>query len=331
MGGALTDHVKSSAFREQRSEDPGAPCSEWLGAEPVMTVRLPWLAALASMFMMSAVDPAWPQVVHARGQNVVPVYEGWERNRDGTFTLVFGYFNRNLEERPIIPVGADNKFEPGDPDRGQPTHFYPRRQQFMFTVPVPADWGARELVWTLTSHGRTEQAVGSLLPVWEITEQAYEQNRSSPLLRHIDDPVNQRPVVVLRGSPQASATPSATLALTVSVTDDGLPVARPRPRPRSSSSVARQPESPMDQAVVSIDPAWRLGVIWVHHRGPGPVTFTPQRQAITDGRAGDATAQVGFTTPGTYVLRAYADDGILTSYVDATVTVTLATQRLPPR
>lgn len=296
-----------------------------------MTVRLLWLAALASIFMMSAVDPARSQIVHARGQNVVPVYEGWERNPDGTVTMVFGYFNRNLEERPIIAIGADNKFEPGDPDRGQPTHFYPRRQQFMFRVPVPADWGTRELVWTLTSHGRTERAVGSLLPVWEITEQAYEQNRSSTLLRRIDDPVNKPPVVVLRGSPQASVTPPATLALTVSVTDDGLPVARPSPRPRSSSSVTRQPDSPMTQAVVSIDPAWRLGVIWVHHRGPGPVTFTPQRQAIADGKAGDATARVGFSTPGTYVLRAYADDGILTSYVDVTVTVTPATQGQLPR
>ena len=27
------------------------------------------------------------------GQNVVPVFEGWERSPDGSFNFVFGYFN----------------------------------------------------------------------------------------------------------------------------------------------------------------------------------------------------------------------------------------------
>ena len=92
------------------------------------------------------------------------MYEGWLRNSDGTFTFVFGYFNRNWKEDPVDSApGPDNKLEPGDTDRGQPTYFLPRRQSFVFRVEVPADWGQKELIWSLTVHGRTEKAFASLL------------------------------------------------------------------------------------------------------------------------------------------------------------------------
>ena len=42
------------------------------------------------------------------GQTVTPAYEGWYPNEDGTFTLSFGYFNRNKEEILEIPVGPNN-------------------------------------------------------------------------------------------------------------------------------------------------------------------------------------------------------------------------------
>src|SRR5580692_10792185 len=72
----------------------------------------------------------------ARGQNVVPVYEGFWRNADGTFDLLFGYYNRNWEEVIDVPVGPGNTLDPGGPDQGQPTHFFPRRNQFVFKVRV---------------------------------------------------------------------------------------------------------------------------------------------------------------------------------------------------
>src|SRR5215471_2135433 len=71
-----------------------------------------------------------PQTQFSSGQDVVPVYEGWLRNQDGTFTFVFGYFNRNWKEELAIPAGADNKLEPGPADRGQPTYFLPRRKSW---------------------------------------------------------------------------------------------------------------------------------------------------------------------------------------------------------
>src|SRR5580704_1505996 len=98
-------------------------------------------ALLAGSLILLAVS-AMAQTRFASGQDVVPVYEGWERNPDGSFSMVFGYMNRNYEEQMDIPVGPNNKIEPGPPDQGQPEHFYRRRQQFVFKVKVPKDWGA---------------------------------------------------------------------------------------------------------------------------------------------------------------------------------------------
>jgi hypothetical protein len=42
---------------------------------------------------------------------------------------------------------------------------------------------------------------------------------------------------------------------------------------------------------------------------------------------GKASTSVRFSAPGTYVLRAYADDGILVAAKDVTVTVTTGSAR----
>jgi hypothetical protein len=217
-------------------------------------------------------------------------------------------------------------FEPGDADRGQPTHFYPRRQQFVFKVPLPEDWDEKELVWTLVSNGRTDKAYGSLLPVYEIGEVVYEQNRGRILLHSPSEPVNQPPSIALLSSPRATLTLPEMLNLTVSITDDGLPALPPRRRRRAaqlpSTGRGRPSSSPADQAVVRLEPEWRLGVTWVHYRGPGTVTFDPMRRPVADGETSPVAASASFSEPGPYVLRAYADDGVLTSSVDVTVNVT---------
>jgi hypothetical protein len=64
---------------------------------------------------------------HDSGQSVTGALEGWFPNRDGSFSILLGYYNRNLKEELDIPIGPDNRIEPGGPDRGQPTHFMPRR------------------------------------------------------------------------------------------------------------------------------------------------------------------------------------------------------------
>ena len=123
-----------------------------------------WIAGLVPAWAQGQLPTAVPQTQISNGQDVVPVYEGWLRNADGTFTFVFGYFNRNWKEELTIPAGPDNKLEPGAPDRGQPTYFLPRMQPWLFRVQVPKDWGQQELVWTITAHGRTEKAYAQLVP-----------------------------------------------------------------------------------------------------------------------------------------------------------------------
>src|SRR5262245_27694182 len=95
------------------------------------------------------------------GQGVTPAYEGWFKNPDGSFTLLLGYYNRNLKQTLDIPVGPNNRIEPGGADQGQPTHFLPRRQWGVFAVRVPADFGEKKLTWTIVANGKTASvAVG---------------------------------------------------------------------------------------------------------------------------------------------------------------------------
>ena len=247
------------------------------------------------------------------GQNVQPVFEGWERNADGSFNMMFGYLNRNYEEQPVIPVGENNSLEPGEVDQGQPTHFYPRRQQFVFTVRVPADWGDKDLVWTVTHNGRTDRAFASLWPVWEINGDVLRLNRGTGSAQGYDD--NQRPSIRVDGDTAQSVTLPDALELTVLVGDDGVPP----PDPALARRGARR--GPKSQAIV--DPrkaaATGLAVTWVHWRGPGRVAFDPQVPEIDEG--GRVVTTVRFSEPGTYVLQAVADDTVFVTPVNVTVTV----------
>jgi hypothetical protein len=303
-----------------------------------------WALGFAMLSNLSA------QTQNATGQDVVPVYEGWERNPDGSFNMVFGYMNRNYEEQMDIPVGPGNNIYPGDPDQGQPTHFYRRRQQFIFKVRIPKDWGQKDLVWTLISQGKTEKAFGTLMPIWELGNLVYQENRGGPGILTWPEEPNQAPSVEMVGSSQATVTLPETLTLTVQVADDGHPLPRPRRAGApnvvrdsdgavitrgdsgASEKVAPVVENPLTQMVVKLDPGVRLGVTWVLYRGPAPVTFDPMRVPVVKvppaGTAakvepleGKATTKVTFSEPGSYRLRAYADDGVLATPIDVNVTV----------
>jgi hypothetical protein len=268
-----------------------------------------FIVTIAAVLCASAPSPA--QIHYVSGQDVVPVFEGWERNADGSFDFVFGYMNRNYEEELDIPVGPNNQLEPGGLDQGQPAHFYTRRQQYVFRVRVPKDWGKKDLVWTLTSRGKTEKAYATLMPTWEIDVGTYQQNRGGP--GELGEP-DEAPSIRLEGSPQRSVAAGASLTFDAFVIDDG----KPTNRPSQSGSNARV-EGPLTQAVVRLDRGVRLGVIWVVYRGDASgVTFEPRKVAVADGKA---STKVTFSKPGTYMLRAYADDGILVSSTDVTVTV----------
>src|SRR5262245_52668380 len=109
----------------QRSE---SFITKWIGSNARRIVGLFGLG----LSIVAGVTAVSAQEQHVRGQNIQPVYEGWDRNPDGSFNLHFGYLNRNWEEAPTIAVGPGNSFSPGPEDRGQPTHFYRRRQMMVF-------------------------------------------------------------------------------------------------------------------------------------------------------------------------------------------------------
>jgi hypothetical protein len=239
---------------------------------------------------------------------VVPSFDGWLRNADGTFTFVFGYFNRNWQEELSIPPGPDNKLEPGEVDRGQPTYFLPRRQPWVFRVTVPKDWGQKELVWSITAHGRTEKAYAQLLPEEEMLERLIMTRGN---LNPGEDDPNKPPRITI--APVAPANAASPVTLTAMVTDDGLPMPRPPRAPKPGAIPQAQTNNAAER------PTAGLTVRWSQYGGPAKVTFdSAEAIPVKDGRAVTAAH---FTAPGTYVLRAAASDGALTVTSDVTVTV----------
>jgi hypothetical protein len=230
-------------------------------------------------------------------------------------------------------VGADNRIEPGQPDQGQPTHFYPRRTRFAFRVHVPADFGKKEVVWTLTSKGKTERAYGTLLPEYYIDKLVISANTGGAGGAGGGDPalhVNEPPTLKVDGTAARTATVGKPVTLVASAQDDGIPKAR-----------AMAPSRPGVTQYPAPNSATGLRVSWFVYRGAGRVTFDPpQITEWEDSRDGanspiapgwktppppkDNTWIVGatFHEPGTYVLRCQAQDGALPVSRDIVVTVT---------
>ncbi len=271
--------------------------------------------AVATLLLLGAWalhHPAAAQT-YQRGQNVAPAFEGWERNDDGSFSFLFGYMNRNWLEEVDVPVGEHNAFSPGPADRGQPTHFLPRRNRFVFKVRVPADWGDRELVWTLTSNGVTERAYATLRPDYVVDNVvimsetgALGAGSSNAQMR-----ANEPPTITLEGSQARQATVGVPLGITVLVEDDGLLRTRRRPPPPPPETAAdsaradsiwnapptfsRRQLTPPSR--ITVQKANGLFMSWFLYRGEeagaaaaaseSPVTFDPpQIKVWEDTRAG---------------------------------------------
>ena len=190
-----------------------------LGAAAIGLLVLVWHGRIAAQ-----------SLTYNSGQTVSPGYEGWEENPDGSFNFLFGYMNRNWQEELDVPIGPENILEPGGPDLGQPTHFLPRRNRFVFKVHVPKGWGDKEMIWTLTTRGKTEKAYATLRldskvdDVVKASETgALGAGTSSPEVR-----ANKSPVVTLDGERQRNVKVGQPLSLVARVTDDGVPKRRGR-------------------------------------------------------------------------------------------------------
>jgi hypothetical protein len=297
--------------------------------------------------------------------------------------------NRNWEEEIDVPAGPDNNIEPGGPDQGQPTHFLPRRNRFIFKVHVPKDWGEKEMVWTLTTKGKTEKAYATLRTDSKVDDiviasetGALGAGTSSPEVRS-----NKPPEIKIDGARTRTAKVGQPLQLVAWVTDDGIPKRRVRGGNAGSGAGAGaaagagagagagatpaagagarggSAAAPPGSAGVGIEqlaalfgtrnPAYippsrvtvgkvtGLHLSWFVYRGTGKTSFDPPQVKVwEDTRTGANSpwaplwtppelpadgkwvAQATFAEPGTYVLRARADDGALLDDEEVTVTVT---------
>jgi hypothetical protein len=311
-------------------------------------------AAFASVLSFSV---GAQQLSYTKGQNISPAYEGWEQASDGSKYFLFGYMNRNWEEEIDVPVGAENGFSVGGADQGQPTHFLPRRNRFVFRVKVPSGFSEKdELIWTLTTHGKTEKAYATLRPDYIVDDVvkasetgALGAGTSSPEVRG-----NHPPSVHIQEVKARTVKIGEPLTVVSDVKDDGIPKRRqPSPallaaaaqRLAADPVLAAQVRNPAMSPPSRITVGKNLGlhVSWFVYRGPvgGKATFDPpQVKAWEDTRAGANSpwapvwaapkipddgllpVQVTFSEPGTYVLRCRADDGALVADDEVTIIVT---------
>lgn len=219
------------------------------------------------------------------GDIVAPFFDGWYKNPDGTYTLSFGFFNRNTEELIEIPIGPDNFIEPAEYDGLQPTSFPPvdyggfsgRRERGAFAVRVPADFAGQEVVWTLRVNGRELSVPG------KVTSSAYE----------------------LGYTPMAAG----SLPPWLSFSTDGERVSG---REGVTIERATSVDQPLELRIGAGDRGEReeevpVTVTWIKHQGPGTVEFEPGEITIGPPE-GDAVATARFSEPGRYVLRARVDN-----------------------
>lgn len=288
------------------------------------------------------------------GEWLSPAFEGWWPNEDGSYKLFFGYMNSNWQQQFDIPVGERNYFrivEPGalddveldafvesEADMGQPTHFYPRRNPFLFTIDVPADFGEKEVVWTLESSNNKARAYGSLYPDYRIDPQVISTEVGGAF-GSLDDRLRENiaPELEVSGDMRRQVRVGEPLFLSAYANDpDDYPARSRSGLPRTPEQIYRPPSS----IVAMSGPGLRFS--WSVYRGPEKaVTFDPvQMKTYTDTRVyanspwsppfyipeppdGNRwNATVTFDAPGDYVLRGIASDGSMFTYENVYVTVT---------
>ena len=245
------------------------------------------------------------------GQNILPAFEGWYQNDDGSYSLLVGYYNRNKKEVLDIPIGPANKIEPGGPDQGQPTHFRVGRGWGTTVIKVPKDFGDKKIVWTLTANGKTVSIPFGLTKGYQIEPyRDAAMGNTPPVLKF--DPAGkelQGPPLPLAEAFPVTATAGEATPIDVWATDKG--------------------PTQIDPAAGGAVPGRRpgLSVVFSTYRGPGDVTFADDTPTIEGGKA---TATATFPLPGEYIIRVEGNDasGVggggfqccwTTAYIKATV------------
>lgn len=232
------------------------------------------------------------------GTSITASMEGWFDNPDGTKTFIVGYLNRNSKMEIDVPIGENNKIEPGGPDYGQPTHFMPHRQLGMFTITVPKDFGQQRLTWSITVNGKTNAIPLKLVPDYIL--QPFKDiavGNTPPIIRFSEKGATiQGPIAELKKAQTLTAKVGVPLSITTWATDDGKYTSGSNAQPRNLP-----PPVEME---------------WSKYRGPGDVKFDariPKLKIEAGGKVdepfrGEATTSVTFTAPGDYALHLNVDD-----------------------
>jgi hypothetical protein len=223
-------------------------------------------------------------------------YDGFVKNKDGTVTLSFGYFNMNHVDVRIEP-GPDNSFIPAPYDRNQPVVFLKGRHRFVCSMVVPGDFDGK-LQWIIRFAGKTFTTTAKVFePLYEL-----ELNSEKRVISGLDLTKASKGVCVNRApaiqviNPQADVNAGAdTLAATSFSTRLGQEV--------SLSGSVEDDGLPRDS---------KLTVLWKMLSGPGTVTFLDASQPVTRAR---------FSAAGVYELELSATDTEHSNAVKIRVTV----------
>jgi hypothetical protein len=248
------------------------------------------------------------QPAREAGESVTPAFEGWYQNADGSYNLLVGYFNRNTKQIVDIPVGPNNRIEPGGPDMGQPTHFLPRRQWGVFQIRVPKDFGDKRLTWTIVANGKPMS-----IPIGVIKDYQIEPFKDQAMGNEPPEIGFDEKSAKHQGPPKGfSATYTATvgtpLTLSAWIADKAgvtpertAPAAAPPPAAgRGGEPAGRGGDAPRGFAPVRM--------VWSKYRGPGDVTFASATPTIDLKANGKAQTTATFSAPGEYWLRAQVND-----------------------
>ncbi len=272
------------------------------------------------------------------GEAVYPAFEGFGPLKDGTTTLLIGYFNRN-KEAVDVPIGPDNRIEPGGPDFGQPTHFLSGRQWGMFAITVPKDFGNKKLTWTLNANGHTTTVTFWTNPQYWIDFYKNTANGNEPprikfsptgpeligpprekfvqtLTATVGTPLeltawaaDQPPTIVFEAEGGGAAAGGANRAAT------RPPVNEPMPAIIGGRVIAGTPAGPGGGGAAAAAAAARRGdiqLLWRKYRGPGDVKIASETINLVNDRDAkkfvEAKTTATFSAPGTYWLRAQVND-----------------------
>jgi hypothetical protein len=273
-----------------------------------------------------------------RGEAIYPAFEGWGPSKDGQSTIfLIGYFNRNRDQVLDIPIGPNNRIEPGGPDMGQPTHFHTGRAWGVLAIKVPKDFGNKRLTWTLVANGQTATvsfwtnppywidffrhgASGNEPPVIKFAANGTEMTgppiEMGPTLTGMvgqpvalklwarDQPATYDPTEGLE--PRAGASGAAGAA---GAAGAGRGAGRGGPPPNFDFSAAAGPGGVRARpGGASPD----IGVTWKKYRGPGDVKFADEQIKLTNKKDPklvlEAATTATFSAPGEYWLRAQVND-----------------------